>query len=231
MSTEIAVRQDRALFFEPRDIDEMGRLAKIVVASRMFAVESPEQAAVIMMTGASLGLSVVAALRGIHVIKGKPVLSSDMMAAVALGSGVCKYLTVVEQSDKSVTVETWREGAPEPVRWTFGEEDARRLGVAGNDNYRKSPRDMYRARATAKVCRLAYPDKLFGVYLPGELDDETATREPMPVQDVSQRLAQLAADDAPLIDVGSDSREAVRVPGEDDDADGPGYTEDELPFR
>lgn len=230
MSSGMVVRQER-LFFEPRDIDEMGRLAKILVASRMFAIESHEQAAVIMMTGASLGLSVVAAMRGVHVIKGKPVLAADLMAAVVLGSGTCRYLTVIESTDQQCIMETHREGAPKPVRMPFTIKDAQRLGVSGNDNWRKSPDAMLRARATARLCRAVYPDLLFGVYVHGELDEHDEPREVSTV-DVSDRLAQLAADPAPLIQQPEPAPEPApvereREPGEDDDRD---VREGELPL-
>lgn len=154
--------------YQPRDYNGLKDLAVLVVKSSLCNVRTPEDALVIMMTGAELGLSVMQSLRGIHVVKGRPVLSADLMGAVVARSPACEYLRVLEMTADTCTVETKRAGHPEPTRMTWTMEDARRAKLGG-DNWAKYPAAMLRARVTAQICRAVYPDLLLGLYTEEEL--------------------------------------------------------------
>ena len=78
----------------------------MAAGSRLFAITSPDAAAVVMLTGASLGLPPIAAMRGIHVVSGKPVLSSDMLVAVVRRSGLCDVWEPVEVTNAACTIRT-----------------------------------------------------------------------------------------------------------------------------
>ena len=75
--------------FEPQSFGELERLAERCVRSRMFGATTADTAVVQMITAASLGLAPITGLRGIHVVQGKAVLSSDLLVAVVLRSGQC----------------------------------------------------------------------------------------------------------------------------------------------
>lgn len=123
-----------------------------------------------MLAGQEMGLAPMAALRSIHIIKGKPVLAADAMVAVVLASGKCEYFDRVEESAASVTYETKRVGSPNKRRCTWTIEDAQRAQLVNNDNWRKHPIAMLAARAKSTLARDVYPDILAGCYS----DDEVA---------------------------------------------------------
>lgn len=155
--------------YQPQDYEGLVGLAKTVVRSSICAVKSPEDALMILLTGAELGLSAMQSLRGIHVVKGRPVLAADTMGAVVRKSGVCATLRLVESTDERCTYMTRRkdDDHEESVTWTM--EDARRAQLGG-DNWRKYPKAMLRARALSAICRAVYPDVVAGLYDPDELD-------------------------------------------------------------
>ena len=178
---------------EPQSFGDLERLSVMVAKSRLFAVQSPEAAVVIMLTGAQLGIPPVAAMRGIHVVEGRAVLSSDLIAAVILRSPECEYLRPVEVSGKRVTMTTKRRGQ-EPVSHTWTIEMAQTAELAGRNIWKKYPHSMLRARATAELGRMVYPELLFGVYVDGELDN--GPRESIPAEvyvgDVGNRATEPA---------------------------------------
>lgn len=167
--------------FEPQSFADLVRLGEMAARSRLFAVQSPETAVVMMLTGASLGLPPVTALRGIHVLQGRAVLSSDLLVAVVLRSGQCDYWRPVEVTAERCVIETRRRGHAEPIRHTWTIEMARKATLAGKGTWQQFPAAMLRARCSAELARMVYPDVLFGVYVEGEIEDEHRTHAAEPV--------------------------------------------------
>lgn len=192
--------------FEPRDFNELERLAKRCVDSRLFKVASPDAALVIMLTGASLGLSPVASLRGIHVIEGKSVLSSDLLVAVVLKSGQCQRWTVVETTPTRCVIEAHRKGQPSPHRHEWTMDMARRAGLDRKDNWVKYPGAMLRARCSSELARIVFPDVMFGVFVEGELDGDAYDAEPVDIGTVT-----VVRDDAPAQPAPVDALDAFRA--------------------
>jgi hypothetical protein len=61
-------------------------------------------------------------------------------------------------------------------------DDAKKMGVGGNAQYAKMPRQMLAARATAELCRLIFADVIGGLVADVEVDDDSeplATVTPM----------------------------------------------------
>lgn len=131
----------------------------------------PEDVLVTLMAGNELGFSPMASLRAVHVVQGKPILAADAMVALVLGRGAAKFFRCVSATNESVTYETHRDGDPEPVRETWTIEDATRAGLMGNDNWKKYPRQMLKARCKSVLARDVYPDVLAGCYEEGEREE------------------------------------------------------------
>jgi hypothetical protein len=161
---------EKALTIIPRTVEEVRTLAKMFAASALLPQELRGKEAdvfVSIMAGQELGLPPMAALRGVHVVKGKPVLAADTMVGIVLGSGLAEYFQCIDDSPESVTYETKRRGAPAPQVCTWTMEDARAAGLTG-ENWKKYPRAMLKARCKAMLARDAYPDVLAGCYEPDE---------------------------------------------------------------
>ena len=163
----------------PRDFNEAKAMADYLSPAALLPAalrNKNSDVCLIIMTGQELGLGPTAALRGIHVVKGKPVLSADMMAALVVGSGLAEYFTQIEADDTHAVYETKRKGSPTPVRAQFTMEDAARAKLLnrgdnpGEDNWSKYPGAMCRARAKSILAREVYPDLLMGLYSEAEAD-------------------------------------------------------------
>lgn len=178
---------DHARAFEPRDLGEAVKLAQVLFASRLLpkALATPEAVVTAIVLGRELGLSAMQAIRGIHVIEGKPTLSADMMVALCKQRrDVCAYFTCTETSGTVATYETQRVGEPKPTKLSFTLEQAKAAGVVGKDNWRKFPDAMLRARASSALARIVYPDLVLGIYDPDELEPA-----PAPPRDVTPPAA------------------------------------------
>lgn len=151
---------------------ELAKVCELLVRSSFCGVKKPEDALWIVATGRSLGIDPVTSLRGIHVIGGKPVLSADLMAAVAMRHPECISLQVVEMTPQRATVKVQRRGWPEPSTFSFSMDDAKNADLLRNPTWKKYPADMCKARAIARAARAAFPDALLGVYVEGELTEE-----------------------------------------------------------
>lgn len=207
--------ETKSLAIIPRSVDEARSLAELISKSSLISPDlrsKPADVFVQILAGQELGLSPMAAIRGVHIVQGKPVLSADTMVGVALGSGQAQYFSCVAETDTSVTYETQRKGSPAPQRCTWSMEDAKRAGLGGN-NWAKYPRAMLKARCKAMLARDVYPDVLAGCYDPDELADVVVAtprpREPIQDAEVVDTSDQLLAD---IVDAKSEAALSALLP-------------------
>ena len=131
--------------------------------------------------GASMGLQPAESLYRIHVIKGRPTMSAELIAAQVRKHGH-KLHIYKDYEHLSVTAEIIRSDDPDfKFRETRNMDWAKRMGLAGKDNWRKDPMTMLKWRAITAVAREACPETLYGAgYTPDEmsdLDDVTAPEQ------------------------------------------------------
>ena len=173
----------------PTDFDGFASLAATLSKSALIPQDlrnKSDDVFVTLLAGHELGLTPMASLRAIHVVKGKPILSADTMVALVLGRGSAVYFRCVEESDTSVTYETLRVGAPEPQRATWTITDAKRANLTGG-NWTSYPRAMLKARCKSVLARDVYPDVLAGCYDETERDEIEGRR---PAQPAPRRAPQ-----------------------------------------
>lgn len=156
MSNAITIRDDMPIM-------ELGQ----VLAKSGFFQDAREasQAVVKVLAGRELGFGPIASMTGVYIVKGRPALSANLMAAAIKRSERYTY-RVVELSDKVAEI-AFFEAGQEIGRSKFTVEDARR---AGTQNMDKFPRNMLFARALSNGAKWYCPD-IFGgpVYTPEEL--------------------------------------------------------------
>ena len=157
-----------------RSIDDVERIATIAVASNYTACRRVEEAAMIIITGHELGLSPAQSLRGIYVVKGKPVLAADTMVAVVRRSGVCESWRIVESTPERCTITTRRKGETRDAERTWTIADAKRAGLLTNGTWGAYPAAMLRHRCAADLARQEYPDVILGMYDPEEMESVAA---------------------------------------------------------
>lgn len=133
----------------------------------------PEETAAAILTGAGMGIGPMAALRSMHVIKGR--VGMYAKAKVALLKAHGHLIWTEERTDESVTVAGRRRGvsvfAQQDERVTITMDQAKAAGWTQNEAYRKTPQDMLWARAASRVCDLIAPDLIHGISSVEEIDD------------------------------------------------------------
>jgi hypothetical protein len=168
MTTETGIT-----IISPRSLTEAKELASTLAGARTIPEalqKSPADVLAIVMAGAELGLAPMQSVRALVLIKGKPTLSADAMGALVKSRrDVCQFLMLRHSDGTKATYETQRVGDPAPTTMSFTIEEAKAAGLAGNDNWRKFPAAMLRARALSAICRAVYSDLILGVYDPDEL--------------------------------------------------------------
>ena len=190
---------ENALAIIPRTLSEVSSLAEVLAQSNLMPkdlIGKVPNVVVQILAGQELGLSPMAAIRGIHVIEGKPILAADTMVALVLRSGLAEYFTCTEDTDERVTYETKRKGSPTAQKMSWSTVDTKRAGVQLKDNWRMHPRAMMRARAKSALARDVYPDILAGTYDPDEI--QVPAREP--VRQPAPVAVEAPIEDAELVE-------------------------------
>lgn len=134
-------------------------------------IKSPEAAAIIALKARELGMPVMVGFAHIHVIKGKPTLSAEMMQALARRNLPGLVINIVESTNDKASVEFIRpEPGSKPFKITFTLEDAKKAEITNNPSWKKYPAAMLWSRAVSSGLRKVCPEALMGVsYTPEEM--------------------------------------------------------------
>src|SRR4051812_31193338 len=159
------------------------RIAGTEFVPKALRDNAPAVAACIMF-GDEIGVGPMTALQGVHVIDGRPFLSAELMRALVLSAG--HMIQVEESSGVRCTVVGYRREAPTvPIRVDWTIEMARAAGLAGRGAWRSYPRALLLARASADLCRMAFPDIVRGL---GHIPEAPAATDVADWQDYAQSL-------------------------------------------
>jgi hypothetical protein len=137
-------------------------LAPTIHQSRLFRVDSPEQAAAIMLKGYELGLSLAASFELIYSVRGQVGLSPRGAMALIHRSKLID-VTIDDQPD-ACTVTMKRRDTGFSYTCTFSMDDARRAGlVKPESGWQHYPANMLRWRAIGFCADIVCPDILAGM--------------------------------------------------------------------
>lgn len=128
----------------------------------------PAAVAAIILTGREMNLPPMMALRHIHIVKGKPGMSAEIMRAQVLAAG--HEIEYVDTSDTRCVVRGRRRGKSEWLTVSFTADQARRAKI----DLGGYPEDKLVARATSRLCRREFADCVAGIPTVDELEDESA---------------------------------------------------------
>ncbi len=169
MGTEI-VKHESNTGLAPGEWQALQQQAKSLVLSKFLpkAIDTPEKAIAVMMTGRELGIGPMQALRCVHIIDGKPTLAAELIAALVLRRVPGAVFEVTSSTNERCTVLAGRPGRPE-YEFAFSMDDAKAAGLTAKDNWKKYPRAMLRSRAITEAARAVFPDAVLGTYDPDEL--------------------------------------------------------------
>lgn len=169
----------------------MQRLGELLAKSGFFEdCKQAAQAVVKILAGSELGIPAFASMCGIHIIKGKPAIGANLIAAAIKRSGRYDY-RVVELSDHLCRIAFFEQGQQIGVS-EFSAADAAK---AGTQNMGKFPRNMLFPRCISNGVKWFCPDIFLGapVYTPEELgatvdDDGTVVEVPVQVTKTSNEV-------------------------------------------
>jgi hypothetical protein len=155
----------------------------------------PAAVAAAILAGREMGIGPMTALQNIHVIKGKPGQSAQLMRSLVLAAG--HSIHYIETTDSRCVVEGRRMGEDEWERVTFTADQARKAKI----DLGAYPEDKLVARATARLCRRKFADCLAGMAYSieelqdGDADDTTASVNALPsaAPQAPRRTAKRAA--------------------------------------
>lgn len=171
MSNELAVRE--------MSLADLRGTAELMAASGLFDTRDNQKIPLSMqvgelvtkiLAGREYGFGPYASVTGIHVIKGKPTLSGNLLATMVKRSGKYNY-RVVKMDDKECSLEFFESGKSVGIS-TFTTADAAK---AGTQNMSKFPRNMLFNRAMSNGVRWYCPDVTNGsvTYVAEEMGLET----------------------------------------------------------
>jgi hypothetical protein len=151
------------------DIERMG-LA--IAKSKLFGVQTPEQAIALMLVAQAEGRHPAIAARDYHVIQGRPTLKADaILARFQEAGGRVEWHTYT--NEKAEATFSHPSGGSLRIAWTI--QDAKAAGLTGKPGpWQQFPRAMLRARLISEGVRTVYPAVVCGTYTPEEVQDMPA---------------------------------------------------------
>jgi hypothetical protein len=177
--------------------NEIENMALAVSKSKLFGVNTPEQAMSLMILCQAEGLHPGIAMRDYHIIQGRPALKADaMLARFQQAGGKVDWKEYT--NDKVTGVFSHPQGGSLEVSWSLAQ--AKAIGIANKDNWKNYPRAMLRARVVSEGIRSVYPGCVVGVYTPEEVQD-FAPSSPAPAKDMgmAERVEDVPATEIPDI--------------------------------
>lgn len=169
---------------------------------------STEKVMAALLAGRELGLGPMTALAHVHIVEGRPALSTEAKVALALAAG--HALDVVETNTERCVIEARRAGSDRAVTVTYTMKDAASAGLTNKDNWKKYPRRMLQARCSSEAVRLVAPDTTLGIPLSVEEAEDMGSEAPKRAQVV--RRNRPAEPDPPALDVPSPVRAIHAAP-------------------
>jgi hypothetical protein len=158
-----------------RTMDDAERAARAMSASGFFSdSKAASQAIVKILAGMELGFGPFASMVGVHIIKEKPTLAANLMAAAVKRSGKYNYKVVKHDENECHLefYELWGDKWEKVGDSIFTIADAKKAQVyESNPNWKKYPRNQLFARAMSNGQKWYAPDAFNGatVYTPDEM--------------------------------------------------------------
>jgi hypothetical protein len=158
---------------QPIGINEARQLGETLAASGYFTdAREVAQAAVKVLAGSELGIGPIAAMTGIHIIKGNVTIGANLIAAQIKRHPVYDY-KVPKHTDEMCTIEIYEHDQLAGTS-TFTLDDARRADlIKPGSPWRAHPKNMVFARAISNAAKWYCPDILGGPapYTPEEFEE------------------------------------------------------------
>ena len=149
-------------------LKEIEQMAIAVAESRMFGIQTKEQAVALMLIAQAEGMHPAKAAQEYHVIQGKPSLKSDaMLARFQAAGGKINWITM--EDEKVVAEFSHPSGGSVTIDWDM--DRAKRAGLGGKGTWKQYPRQMLSARVISEGIRRIFPGATGSFYVKEEVED------------------------------------------------------------
>jgi len=165
------------VLFEKDNLDKVVKAATMLAKSQVIPYTlkgKVEDVFTILIMGNELGLQPMSAINSIHVIKGKPTLSAQLMIALVRSKMKTALIDIkIDEVNKVATCETARDMAQKDFSYTatWDMSKAMAMGLGNSDQYKKQAMNMLKWRAVSESLRVTFPDVLMGIYATEEFRD------------------------------------------------------------
>lgn len=181
--------------YSVRDVETM---ADAVAKSKLFGIQTKEQAVALMLVAQAEGRHPALAARDYNIIQGRPAKTSEaMMRDFMEGGGSVEW----HQLSDALADATFSHPQGGSVRITWDLKRAQNAGLGGKDNWKKWPRQMLRARCISEGVRTIFPRATGGMYTPEEVKEFEPSRQmrdvtpaPVAVEQVKAAVAKTNGD-------------------------------------
>lgn len=175
-------------------LNNLHKFCDIAIKSRMLpeSVDTPQKAFIIAVKGIELGIAPMQAFSQIHVIKGRPAISAELMLGLIYRNVPTAEINFTKSDSNTCVIKCRRLKDQDFSEFSFTMEDAKRANLVPakpDSGWTKYPQAMLRARAISSMARAIFPDAVMGAsYTPEELQAPTGQPEglqPPPIEIVS----------------------------------------------
>jgi hypothetical protein len=179
MSLEHVHAQPTRHVLAPATLEDAWRVSQHLAATSFVPVGmrgDREAVFAVCVWASEVGVGVIQALNGVHIIEGRVSIKPEMMRALIRAAGHELAIRVSDEQRCTVWGRRSDTGEELDVTWTL--DDARRANLAHKDVWKKYPRAMLLARATSELGRALFSAEIAGLgYGPDEIAHDMARGE------------------------------------------------------
>ena len=200
------------------DYEQLMNLADVFNKAGLFpGIENQYQAAAVIQLGQEIKLPPMTSLRTIFVIPSKRgstlCIKSEALLALAIDKGV--RLEVLSKTNKSCKVKFSRKGQKDHIE-DYTEEDARRAGLLGKDNWMKHPTNMYFSRCVKNGLQSFDARLSLGLSTVEEMEDEGLVNIMQPPSEEEKKPPEPEEEKKPQVSFMKSKEQPVAEPIEEE---------------
>ena len=150
-------------------------------------IKTPAQAMTAIEMGSSIGLGWLESLQSVQVVKGNPCLKAGALGSLIkrrFGPDAFQVVQCDEEACRIDVRQIGNDGKTVILRVEFTQEDAKRAGLWGRNQWAKYPVDMLYARAIARVQKRCFQHLGGGEIWVSELVEEHRKNGPKTLGDL-----------------------------------------------
>lgn len=169
---------------------DLERMANAMAKSRLFGVQTQEQAIALMLVAQAEGRHPASAANDYNIIQGRPAKKADAMLRDFLASG---GKVQWEQLDDTAAIAVFSHPAGGSVKISWDIKRATSAGLGAKDMWKKYPRQMLRSRTVSEGIRTVCPMATSGMYVPEEVTEFAPEKNITPTAGAADNISEETA--------------------------------------